>query len=59
MELQSGETLEQLQEQHRKAAVRVGELDAHIWLSSDEQRELARLKRVKLQLKDRMRRLLR
>ena len=59
MELQSGETLEQLQEQHRQAAVRVGELDARIWLSSDEQHELARLKRVKLQLKDRMRRLLR
>ena len=57
MELQSGETLEQLQEQHRQAAVRVSELDAHIWLSGDEQRELATLKRLKLHLKDRMRKL--
>ena len=57
MELQSGETLEQLQARHRQAAQRVSELDAHIWLSNDEQRELSGLKRLKLHLKDRMRKL--
>jgi hypothetical protein len=48
-------TLEQLQHQHRQADLRLSELARHVWLSPDEQVELARLKKHKLQLKDRMR----
>jgi uncharacterized protein YdcH (DUF465 family) len=50
-------TLEQLQEQHRMADQRLRELDRHVWLSPDEQVELARLKKEKLRLKDEMRHL--
>jgi uncharacterized protein YdcH (DUF465 family) len=61
MEVQASEiqaTLEQLQEQHRQAEQRLRELDRHVWLSPEEQIELAKLKKEKLQLKDRMRNLL-
>ena len=61
MEVQTSEvrtTLEQLQEQHRQAEQRLRELDRHVWLSPEEQMELARLKKEKLQLKDRMRNLM-
>ena len=51
-------TLEQLQAQHQQAEVRLKELDRHVWLSPEEQMELARLKKEKLQLKDRMRNLM-
>lgn len=47
-----------LQEQHRRTDQLLRELDRHVWLSPDEQMELARLKKEKLQLKDRMRRIL-
>jgi hypothetical protein len=50
-------TLDQLQEQHRLADQRLRELDRHVWLSPDEQIELARLKKEKLRLKDEMRHL--
>lgn len=49
---------QELQEQHRQTDQLLRELDRHVWLSPDEQMELARLKKEKLQLKDRMRRLL-
>lgn len=51
-------TLEQLQERHRDAEQRLRELDRHVWLSTDEQVELARLKKEKLHLKDMMRKLM-
>ena len=51
-------TMEHLQEQHRQAEQRLRELDRHVWLSPEEQIELARLKKEKLQLKDRMRNLM-
>ena len=60
IEIQKGDemgTLESLQTLHRAAEQRLLELDRHVWLSSDEQVELARLKKEKLQLKDRMRNL--
>jgi hypothetical protein len=49
--------LEQLREQHHVADERLRELDRHVWLSPDEQVELARLKKEKLRLKDEMRNL--
>jgi hypothetical protein len=49
--------LEHLREQHRRADERLRELDRHVWLSPDEQIELARLKKEKLRLKDEMRHL--
>ena len=60
MDLTAGDvqqSLEQLQDQHRQADQRLRELDRHVWLSPDEQVELAKLKKQKLQLKDRMREL--
>lgn len=51
-------TLEQLQERHRDAEQRLRELDRHVWLSPDEQVELARLKKEKLHIKDMMRKLM-
>jgi hypothetical protein len=50
-------TIEQLREQHQQAEQRLRELDRHVWLSPDEQVELARLKKRKLQLKDEIRHL--
>ena len=48
-------SLEELREQHRLADRRLQELDRRLWLSPDEQVELARLKKRKLRLKDEMR----
>lgn len=48
-------TLERLQELHGAAERRLRELTSHVWLSPDEQVELARIKKQKLHLKDRMR----
>ena len=50
-------TLDRLREQHQQADQRLRELDRHVWLSPDEQVELARLKKEKLRLKDEMRHL--
>jgi hypothetical protein len=47
--------LDELRREHRLADQRLRELDRHLWLSPDEQVELARLKKRKLLLKDRMR----
>ena len=47
--------LEALREQHEAAELRLAQLDERLWLSADEQVELARLKKHKLRLKDEMR----
>ena len=47
--------LDELRQQHALADERLTELDRRVWLSPDEQVELARLKKRKLWLKDEMR----
>ena len=46
--------LEQLKTQHHQLEIRLAELERHLSLSPDEQRERAELKKAKLQLKDTM-----
>jgi len=46
-----------LQSEHRRLEARLRELEHHLSLSPDEQRERAELKKVKLRLKDRLLRL--
>jgi uncharacterized protein YdcH (DUF465 family) len=46
--------LEQLRTEHHKLEMRLAELERHLSLSPDEQRERAELKKAKLQLKDTM-----
>jgi uncharacterized protein YdcH (DUF465 family) len=48
-------TLDRLRENHRLADERLKELAGHLSLSTDEQMELARLKKRKLHLKDEIR----
>ena len=43
-----------LVEQHRVRETRIAELAAKGWLTADEEQEVKRLKKEKLQLKDRM-----
>ncbi len=49
--------LETLRRQHAKLDAEVHELDARRWLSSAEEQEVRRLKRLKLATKDRIRQL--
>ena len=51
----SSNVLDRLREQHHRADERLQELDRHVWLSPEEQVELARLKKEKLRLKDEIR----
>lgn len=46
--------LEQLKSEHHRLEIRLAELERHLSLSPDEQRERAELKKAKLQLKDTM-----
>jgi len=51
---QPSETLEQLQQEHRALEMRLAELDRHLTLTSEEQAERARLKKLKLVMKDKI-----
>lgn len=51
---ESGESREQLQNEHQALELRLAELDRHLSLTSAEQAERARLKKLKLDLKDRI-----
>lgn len=46
--------LEQLRSEHARLEMRLSELERHLSLSPEEQRERAELKKAKLQLKDSM-----
>ena len=46
--------LEQLKSEHHQLEIRLAELERHLSLSPDEQRERVELKKAKLQLKDTM-----
>jgi hypothetical protein len=46
--------LEALRSEHARLELRLAELDHHLSLSPEEQRERAELKKAKLQLKDAM-----
>lgn len=46
--------LEALRVEHARLELRLAELDRHLSLSPDEQRERAEIKKAKLQLKDTM-----
>jgi uncharacterized protein YdcH (DUF465 family) len=46
--------LESLRSEHHKLEMRLAELERHLSLSPDEQRERAEIKKAKLQLKDTM-----
>jgi len=46
--------LEELRTEHARLELRLAELERHLSLSPDEQRERAEIKKVKLQLKDTM-----
>jgi uncharacterized protein YdcH (DUF465 family) len=48
------ETLEQLQQEHHALEMRLAELDRHLTLTSEEQAERARLKKLKLAMKDKI-----
>jgi uncharacterized protein YdcH (DUF465 family) len=44
--------IEHLRDEHARLEIRLKELERHLSLSPDEQRERANLKKAKLQLKD-------
>jgi uncharacterized protein YdcH (DUF465 family) len=46
--------LEQLRSEHHQLEIRLAELERHLSLSPEEQRERAEIKKAKLQLKDTM-----
>ena len=46
--------LEQLRTEHARLEIRLAELERHLSLSPEEQRERAEIKKAKLQLKDTM-----
>jgi len=46
--------IEQLKAEHRAIELRLAELDRHLALTAEEQLERARLKKLKLQTKDRL-----
>jgi uncharacterized protein YdcH (DUF465 family) len=46
--------LEQLRSEHARLEMRLAELERHLSLSPEEQRERAEIKKAKLQLKDTM-----
>jgi uncharacterized protein YdcH (DUF465 family) len=46
--------LEQLRTEHARLEMRLAELERHLSLSPEEQRERAEIKKAKLQLKDTM-----
>jgi hypothetical protein len=48
------ESLDELVAQHHAIELRLAELDRHLALTAEEQLERARLKKLKLQTKDRM-----
>jgi len=48
------EDIEQLRAEHRAIELRLAELDRHLALTAEEQLERARLKKLRLQMKDRM-----
>ncbi|HEX2572677.1 MAG TPA: YdcH family protein [Polyangia bacterium] len=54
-QLNASENLERLRQAHHQADIRLRELDRHLSLTSEEQIEVARLKKEKLQLKDEIR----
>lgn len=49
-----GDSLSQLVEEHRQYSRKLESILAHPYLSESEQREAARLKKLKLSLKDKM-----
>ena len=51
----ASENLERLRIAHHQADMRLRELDRHLSLTSEEQLEVARLKKEKLHLKDEIR----
>lgn len=53
----SPDSLETLLERQRELDARIHQLDAHLYLSADEQVECARLKKLRLATKDRILRL--
>lgn len=57
-ETHHGEDLETLQREHQELDERVTQLERKAWLSQEEDVELARLKKVKLQKKDRIERMI-
>lgn len=52
--LESNETFKHLYEQHRDLDLQVREFDKKIYLNSEQQMEVARLKKLKLKNKDQM-----
>ena len=48
----SRERIAELQSEHHRLELRLSELERHLSLSPEEQRERAELKKAKLQLKD-------
>jgi uncharacterized protein YdcH (DUF465 family) len=46
--------IEQLRTEHHRLEIRLAELERHLSLSPEEQRERAEIKKAKLQLKDTM-----
>jgi len=50
--LDRSKSIEALRSEHAKLEMRLAELERHLSLSPDEQRERAEIKKAKLQLKD-------